>query len=299
MEHFSIFNIINKIYKYCLYIYILFCLIDNNITFVLYKGEMISDAEDKNVEQDKSVESDENNGEKKPSSRCYKIVVKPKEPLYFNVRFSPKDVKHYQVELPLKLKGFGKIPNLSKNIICRGITPRFLMQPQNIEFKKKIITTLDKCFPSVTEITISNPGKKGLSWRIDLSKLEIDKIFTITPNEGWLEPSQTHIIKATFNPIEFGEFNRSIPLYIENDFSKPYLELHIKGTGASPKLMFDRREIILPVVPLNIMSRCVFRIINDGYENMGLKYYISKEFGPLNVEVEFLDGKTLGVTKSK
>ncbi len=259
---------------------------------------MLSDDEDKNLNEE-SMESDEDNGEKKPSSRLYKIVVKPKQPLYFYVRFSPKDVKNYQVELPLKLKGYGKIEALSKNIICRGITPRFLLQPQIIEFKKKIITTLDKCVPSVTEITISNPNKKGLSWRIDQAKLELGKIFSITPNEGWLEAGQTHLIKATFNPTEIGEFVRTVPLFIENDFSKPYLEINLKGVGAGPKLMFDRREIILPIVPLNIVSRCAFRIINDGYENMGLKAQISKEFGPINVELEFQDGKTLGITKSK
>jgi len=260
---------------------------------------MVSDDEEKNSNQDNSLESEEENGEKKPSSRCYKIVVHPKQPLYFNVRFSPKDVKNYQIELPLKLKGYGRLETLAKNILCRGIKPKFLMQPQNIEFKKKIITTPDKCFASVTEITITNPEKKGLSWKIDMTKLDQNKMFSINPNEGFLDAGQSNIIKAYFNPLEVGDFTKVVPLFIENDTSKPYLELILKGVGANPKLMFDRREVILPVVPLNIVAKCVFRIINDGYENMALKASISKEYGPLNVETEFVDGHTLGITKSK
>lgn len=257
---------------------------------------MLSDDEDKNNNEENSIESEDEN-EEKPSSRCYKILVKPKQPLYFNVRFSPKDVKIYQVELPLKLKGYGKLEGLAKNLICKGIKPKFLLQPQYIEFKKKIITTLDKCIPSVAEITISNPDKKGINWRIDTTKL--DKTFSILPNEGFLEAGETHIIKASFNPLEIGEFSKTIPLFIENELTKPYLEINLKGHGANPRLLFDRREIILPIVPLNIVSRCVFRIINDGYENMALKASISKEFGPLNIEAEFFDGHTLGITKNK
>lgn len=260
---------------------------------------MLSEDEDKNNNEENSMESEDQDDNDKPSSRCYKIVVKPKKPLYFNVRFSPKDVKNYQVELPLKLKGYGKLEGLTKNLVCRGIKPRFLLQPQYIEFKKKIITALDKCVPSVAELTISNPDKTGLSWKIDLTKIESEKIFSIHPNEGFLDPGQTHIIKASFNPLEVGEFSKTIPLYIDNDFAKPYLEIVLRGNGAAPKLMFDRREIILPIVPLNIVSKCVFRIVNDGYENMPIKAVISKEYGPLNLEAEFLDGHTLSITKSK
>jgi hypothetical protein len=44
-------------------------------------------------------------------------------------------------------------------------------------------------------------------------------------------------------------------MYIDDpelDPNTPYAELVLKGEGAYPKLIFDRREIILPVVPLNI-----------------------------------------------
>jgi hypothetical protein len=48
----------------------------------------------------------------------------------------------------------------------------------------------------------------------------------------------------------------------------------MKGFGSYPKLFFDRREVILPVVPLNIMAFSSFFIINDGYEKLTLKHNI-------------------------
>lgn len=56
------------------------------------------------------------------------------------------------------------------------------------------------------------------------------------------------------------------------------MKIKLKGEGIFPKITFDRREIILPTVPLNVISRCVilfnfkfFRIYNEGYDNFNLK----------------------------
>ena len=63
--------------------------------------------------------------------------------------------------------------------------------------------------------------------------------------------------------------------------------------------MFDRKEVILPVVPLNIVSRSTFKIINSGYDNLNLKYKIIDELQKVNLEIEFPEGKNLGVTKTR
>ena len=48
----------------------------------------------------------------------------------------------------------------------------------------------------------------------------------------------------------------------------------MKGYGSYPKLSFDRREIILPIVPLNILAVSHFYVINDGYEKLVLRHNI-------------------------
>ena len=71
-------------------------------------------------------------------------------------------------------------------------------------------------------------------------------------------------IKVTFKPTGNEKYEDELPLYLEGD-SKPYTTIRLKGEGAYPKLLFDRREVILPVVPLGIESRCTFKIENEGY----------------------------------
>ena len=94
-------------------------------------------------------------------------MIKPLSKLEFRLNFTPNDVTNYQFDLPLTLFGNEKIDSLKRTVICRGLKPRFLMEPKIIEFKKKIITNMDKTFPSYTEITISNPDMKPLTWKID------------------------------------------------------------------------------------------------------------------------------------
>lgn len=55
----------------------------------------------------------------------------------------------------------------------------------------------------------------------------------------------------------------------------------------------------MPVVPLNVESRCSFKIVNDGYENLSIKTRVMDELGNLGLKCDFPDGKTLGVGKSK
>jgi len=246
-----------------------------------------------------SEDSDEGQEGEKPRSRHFKFMVHPQSPQVFNLKFSPKDVRNYNLELPLTLMGYGRMESLIRPLLCKGLKPKFLLQPQLIEFKKKVITTKDKCVPSTMEITISNPDNRAISWRIDQSKLEPEKVFFFVPNEGRLDGLQTSIIKALFNPIEPQYYEKIIPLYVETEPNRPYLEITLKGLGAYPKLNFDRRDIILPIVPLGIVSKCCFRIYNDGYENMALKEIVHQEMENLNLKLEYADGKTLGITKSK
>lgn len=63
-----------------------------------------------------------------------------------------------------------------------------------------------------------------------------------------------------------------MPLYLDNDFSKPYYKIPLKGHSQYPKLSFDKREVLIPPTPLNIPSTATFAILNDGYENFSLKY---------------------------
>ncbi len=150
------------------------------------------------LDDDKSSEfSSDEEKENKSSARYFKITVNPGKTLKFNLSFSPRECKSYALEVPLILAGFGRLDSLAKPIICVGSKPRFLMEPQTIEFKKKIITTVDKCFPAVSDITISNPDTKAIKWKVELSQDPNAKPFSIVPSEGEIKGGETCVIKVS------------------------------------------------------------------------------------------------------
>ena len=52
-------------------------------------------------------------------------------------------------------------------------------------------------------------------------------------------------------------------------------------------------------MPLNIESKCILGIYNDGYENLNLKYKIVNDIATIPVNIRWLDGKNLGITKHR
>ena len=94
-------------------------------------------------------------------------------------------------------------------------------------------------------------------------------------------------------------------MFIDNDIeipsNKPCFELVLKGLAATPKIVFDRTEIILPITPLGIESRCCFKVINEGYENLNLKdkIRVMEELGNVKINLNFIDGSILGIAKNK
>ena len=64
--------------------------------------------------------------------------------------------------------------------------PRLLISPSEVKFDKKIITSSDKTLPDTKEIIVTNLGQTSLPWYIDVSKLQEDNVFSITPNKGIL-----------------------------------------------------------------------------------------------------------------
>jgi hypothetical protein len=104
-------------------------------------------------------------------------------------------------------------------------------------------------------------------------------------------------IEITFKPHIPGKWEYSLPLYLDRDRDTKKSEITLKGEAAYPKVMFDRRQIIMPVVPLGVESRCFFRIINEGFQTVSFKARPSDEFNIVPLKIEFNDGTSLGSRK--
>ena len=55
-----------------------------------------------------------------------------------------------------------------------------------------------------------------MSWRLDDTLLEKDKIFSIHPTQGRVDPGQTLRIKTSFNPSYPNYYEKSVPLFIDD-----------------------------------------------------------------------------------
>ena len=78
-----------------------------------------------------------------------------------------------------------------------------------------------------------------------------------------------------------------------------YVDVFFKGTASLPNLFFNKREVILPVVPTGVETTSTFRILNDGYENCNLKYQFLDDVANLDVKILFPEGSNIGITKQK
>ena len=79
--------------------------------------------------------------------------------------------------MPLTIKKYGYIPGIEREIICRGLKPKFLIEPSELEFKRKIISSPDKNFSASHEILLKNPENRTVSWSLDISSIKSEKIF--------------------------------------------------------------------------------------------------------------------------
>ena len=276
----------------------------SDIISVFYEEE----EEVKQIEElsdEKSISEDEEEEEKedkKPKNFIIHLDSK-RSPLLLYLKYTPNsnpnlpDLEYF--ELPLTIQGIGPLSTIRKPVKAERLKPKLLIDPNKIDFEKKVISTGLKPFAANKEIQINNPGTMPVKWKIDTSQIEDEEaIFTLSPNEGLLDPCMTIPLRATFNPMHAKEYQVKLPVYLDDNENEPYMNLEIIGFGAEPKLTFDRKEIIMPPVPLGVESRAIFTIYNDGYENLDLTEKIPSEMGKIPIVLEYQDNnRNLGVTR--
>ena len=147
----------------------------------------------------------------------------------------------------------------------------------------------------------------SIHWQIKKEEVESDGnekdvVWSISPYEGSMEPGGTMTLRVMFNPTRQDTFVKKVPLYVDNKLDVPYMEIEMRGKGTTPKLTYDKKEIIIPATPLRVESRAVFRVKNQGYENLDLSKYKVKFMDyppdPIPVKLDYPE-KTKAVNISK
>jgi hypothetical protein len=251
------------------------------------------------IKQEAGMQEEESDDEPEEVARTFRLNLGPNTTVTLQLKFTPNDTETYLFDLPVLMAGVSEqIKSLVRRVTGEGLQPRFLIDPSVVDFKKKYITGIEKTFPEYKDIVFSNPDIMPLRWRLEPLSSEASKVFTIKPTEGYLESSAPVTVRASFNPLQPVEYEEKIKLFLDNS-TEAYLFLTLKGEGAVPRISFDRRYVILPVVPLGVTSKSVFRINNEGYQNVELKYRTPKDIAKIPISLNFPDGSSLGSTKQK
>lgn len=251
------------------------------------------------IKQEAGMQDEESEDEPEEISRTFRLNLNPNTSVQLQLKFTPNDTDTYLFDLPILMAGVSDpIKSLQRRITGEGLQPRFLIDPSIVDFKKKYITGIEKTFPEYKDIIFSNPDIYSLRWKLEPLSAESGKIFTIKPTEGYLEPAASVTVRASFNPLHPVDYEEKLKLFLDQS-TEPYLILTLRGEGAVPRISFDRRFVILPIVPLGISSRATFRINNEGYQNVELKARLPKDIGKIPLALNFPDGQSLGSTKQK
>ena len=264
-----------------------------------YIKEEDEDEEDPKPDIKEDESEEENEEEEEETHRKYRITIAATRTVTLALRFSPKETDIYQFTLPFFLAGINQtVSGLQRTVSGEGLKPRFYVEKTVVDFDKKVISLQEKSFPVFRHPLISNPEVHPVKWRVDTSGIDKSLTFAIKPNEGILEPGNFSHMHVSFNPTQPVPYEEHVNLYLDGA-SEPYMTLTLLGQGTVPRILFDRREVILPIVPLNIPAKVLFYIINDGYENVDLEYKIIQDAIKLDISLNFPDGRQLGTTKQR
>lgn len=114
--------------------------------------------------------------------------------------------------------------------------------------------------------------------------------------QGVIPPLETLTIKATFLPVDEGEVSASFPLYVDGQPDE-YSLITIRGEGATPRLKFDFRELVLCPVPLGVTATGVLHVLNEGYDNLELRAKLPADQQRIPLSLTFPEGPIIGVAK--
>eukprot|EP00898_Chlorokybus_atmophyticus_P004603 jgi/Chlat1/5143/Chrsp33S08970 len=254
------------------------------------------------VEQEEE-EHDSDDQDLPPGSlNRYAITLAPNQKLKLAMVFRPRRIASaFSFPLPLTIAGGnGDNSQLARSVSAQGLKPRLLLSKTGVEFGSRIVLrdTVKK-IPYAVDFTIRNNDSVVIDWSFNTDPLEALKgALQLVPVMGKLAPGEISTVRAVFSPRENITYSCTLPLAIAG-MDKPYLELEVRGTGAMPRLCFDTREVALPAVPLGVKATAKFTVINQGYDNLELKYKLPVDQTRVPIEVHFPEGIMIGIAKAR
>ena len=272
--------------------------------------EEIEDEEIEELSESQNNEESEEEELNQEDIREFYVTIPPQKSIIFDFIFYPNsfDNENIQFTTNFKLVGSsGTYKGLQREIKAKKIESIISISEMLVKFPKTFIYENTKNYKT-KEIKIASVNKKTeLNWKFinyENDKNFSEGIFNIVNTEGII-PADEDIyipIKFTFVPREKKIYKSQIVLLVtDSEGTEIYKTLRLEGEGLIPRIYIDKRELILPIVPLGIESSIKFKIKNEGYENEEIKaeFEIYQQ-GVLPIKFNFLENNNIiGYSKTE
>ena len=230
--------------------------------------------EEESEEEEKNEEDDSSEKENSHELREFMITIPKEEKANFDFIFCPNsfDTDVFDFETNFQLVGANEeYKGLRRKIYGKKIDSVITISDMVVKFPKTFIYENITNFHT-KEIKIGSVQQnKSLKWSFILPDEMINEgVFDIINKKGEIPANQDIFvsIEITFMPKVQKEYKGQVTLrVVDSDGIITNKVIRLEGEGQFPRLYFDKRELILPIVPLGFESSIKFKIKNEGYEN--------------------------------
>ena len=270
------------------------------------KEESFEEDEEDGEESENNEESEEENrGE---DLREFIVNIPPGESLNFEFIFCANSFDNDSFDFFTNFKLLGaseEYKGLKRRITGQKMESVITISDMLVKFPKTFIYENTKNF-QYKDIKIGSvQHNKSLKWEFILTDEFLKEgIFNIIDSKGEIPAHQDLFvtIKLSFTPHAQKEYKSQVVLRVtDEDGNITDKTIRLEGEGLLPRLYFDKRELILPIVPLGFESTIRFKIKNEGYENEEISYqFESYPQCVLPIEFNWLEkNHTIGVFKNE
>lgn len=237
--------------------------------------------------------------EKGDEGTVYRVTINSKQTFHFFLCFTPtiSDIIP-MFQLPVSLVGCEVVTEALRplRVAAVGKSPKLSITPTLADFGARVVVRDGTSkLPHRITIALKNETDADIIWELDgnkrMAEANPNEVFRIEPTSGKMAPGQVAYLQVTFAPTEIRSYAANYNIYLDGSDQR-YMTIQAKGFGVNPGLCFDRKEVIMPPVPLDTPAVSTFYIGNDGYESLDLKYTIAGD-NKLPIQLRFPEGSVL------
>jgi hypothetical protein len=226
--------------------------------------DKVEEIEEEEIEENSESQNNEETEEEeinKEDIREFYVTIPPQKSLLFDLIFYPNSLENENIKFLTNFQlvgSSGAYKGLQREIIAKKIESIISISEMVVKFPKTFIYENTKNYKT-KEIKIASANKKtSLNWQFinfENDKNFVDGIFNILNKSGIIPEEQDIFIpiKFTFIPKEKKIYKSQVVLLVtDTEGNQVNKTIRIEGEGLIPRIYIDKRELILPIVPLGM-----------------------------------------------